>query len=227
MTEVLPLPVLPLPVLPLPVLSLPVMPLHVMLLHLITLPVMPSHFMPLPGIALLTAPLHSISQLPAPFLAFAMASSSAASTLLSVAVGTAQDGWRHALWLLEPLAAVDPAPLFVLSLLPYLAFLRWAGRSGRFPPLALRGFQFTLVFVAVTIVAAVVAELRFGQQLADVDPLHGAAESFLTVANLMVLLGFSAAAAEAPPPQSHEQVLRPGEDGVVHPEDGASVSDPR
>lgn len=214
------------------VLSLPVMPLHVTLLHLITLPVMTLpgmslHVMPLPGIALLAAPLHSISQLPAPFLAFTMASSVAASTVLSVAVGSAQEGWRHGLWLLEPLAAVDPAPLFVLSLLPYLAFLRWAGRSGRFPPLALRGFQFTLVFVAVTIVAAVVAELRFGQQLADVDPLHGAAESFLTVANLMVLLGFSAAAAEAPPPQSHEQVLRPGEDGVVHPEDGASVSDPR
>ncbi|MCP9828940.1 DUF3593 domain-containing protein [Synechococcus sp. L2F] len=156
-----------------------------------------------------------------------MASSAAGSSGLSGAVGAVQDGWRHGLWLLQPLAAVDPAPLFVLSLLPYLAFLRWAGRSGRFPPLALRGFQFTLVFVAVTIVAAVVAELRFGQQLADVDPLHGAAEAFLTVANLMVLLGFSTASADGPPPQGHEQVLRPGEDGVVHPEDGASVSDPR
>ncbi len=188
---------------------------------------MPLLVIPLPVIALLTAPLHSIHQLAAPFHAFVMASSAAGSTGLSGAVGAVQDGWRHGLWLLQPLAAVDPAPLFVLSLLPYLAFLRWAGRSGRFPPLALRGFQFTLVFVAVTIVAAVVAELRFGQQLADVDPLHGAAEAFLTVANLMVLLGFSAASADGPPPQGHEQVLRPGEDGVVHPEDGASVSDPR
>lgn len=96
-----------------------------------------------------------------------------------------------AVWLLEPLAAIDPAPLFVLSLLPYLAFLRWAGQSGRLPPLALRGFQFTLVFVAVTIAASVVAKQRFGLQLADVDPLHGGAEAFLTVANLLVLLGFS------------------------------------
>lgn len=188
---------------------------------------MPLLVIPLSVIALLTAPLHSINQLAAPFHAFVMASSAAGSSGLSGAVGAVQDGWRHGLWLLQPLAAVDPAPLFVLSLLPYLAFLRWAGRSGRFPPLALRGFQSTLVFVAVTIVAAVVAELRFGQQLADVDPLHGAAEAFLTVANLMVLLGFSTASADGPPPQGHEQVLRPGEDGVVHPEDGASVSDPR
>jgi hypothetical protein len=93
-------------------------------------------------------------------------------------------------WLLEPLAAIDPAPLFVLSLLPYLAFLRWAARSGRLPPLALAGFRFTLVFVAVTIGAAVVAERQFGRQLADVDPLHGGAEALLTLANLLVLLGF-------------------------------------
>ena len=161
-------------------------------------------------------PLLVIHQLVAPFLHVAPLHGLA--DVISAASSSA---------LLEPLAGVDPAPLFVLSLLPYLAFLRWAGRSGRFPPLALRGFQFTLVFVAVTIVAAVVAELRFGHQLADVDPLHGGAEAFLTAANLMVLLGFSVAAADAPQPQGHEQVLRPGEDGVVHPEDEASVSDPR
>ncbi|MCT0202337.1 DUF3593 domain-containing protein [Synechococcus sp. CS-603] len=101
--------------------------------------------------------------------------------------------------LLESLAAIDPGPLFVISLLPYLAFLRWAGRSGRMPPLALRGFQFTLVFVAVTIVAAVVAEQRFGQQLADVDALHGGAESLLTIGNLMILLGFSGVGKAAKP----------------------------
>jgi len=89
------------------------------------------------------------------------------------------------------LAGVDPAPLFVLSLLPYLAFLWWASRVRGFPRLALLGFRLTLLFVAVTIVAAVVAELRFGHQLADVDPLHGGAEAFLTLSNALVLLGFS------------------------------------
>ena len=96
--------------------------------------------------------------------------------------------------LLGWLARVDPSLLFVLSLLPYLAFLWWARQVKTFPRLALRGFELTLLFVAVTIVAAVVAQLHFGKQLADVDPLHGGAESFLTLSNLFVVLGFSAMA---------------------------------
>jgi len=94
--------------------------------------------------------------------------------------------------LLEAWGQFDPSPLFVLSLVPYLAFLWWAHRSGRFPALALRGFWLTLLFVAVTIVAAVVAQQRYGAQLADVDPLHGGAEAFLTLSNLVILLGFTA-----------------------------------
>jgi len=94
---------------------------------------------------------------------------------------------------LAALAGIDPAPLFVLSLLPYLAFLWWAARVKGFPRLALLGFQLTLLFVAVTIVAAVVAERQFGRQLADVDVLHGGAEAFLTLSNALVLLGFHTA----------------------------------
>jgi hypothetical protein len=92
--------------------------------------------------------------------------------------------------LLAKLAGVDPTPFFVLSLAPYLAFLWWASRLAAFPRLSLRGFQLTLVFVAVTIAAAVVAELRYGRLLADVDPLHGGAEALLTLSNLLVALGF-------------------------------------
>jgi hypothetical protein len=93
--------------------------------------------------------------------------------------------------LLEQLARLDPAPLFALSLFPYLAFLWWSWRSGRMPRLALWGFAGTLLFVVVTIAAALVAEGRYGRQLADVDPLHGGAEAFLTLSNVLVLLGFS------------------------------------
>jgi hypothetical protein len=96
--------------------------------------------------------------------------------------------------LLGWLAAVDPSPLFVLSLIPYLAFLWWARQVKAFPRLALRGFELTLLFVAVTIGAAIVAQLHFGRQLADVDPLHGGAEAFLTLSNLLVVVGFSAVA---------------------------------
>ncbi|KEF42796.1 MAG: hypothetical protein ER33_04465 [Cyanobium sp. CACIAM 14] len=90
----------------------------------------------------------------------------------------------------ERLGGVDPAPFFVLSLVPYLAFLWWARQVRAFPRLALQGFRLTLVFVAVTIAAAVVAKALYGRQLADVDPLHGGAEAFLTLSNLLVLLGF-------------------------------------
>jgi hypothetical protein len=92
--------------------------------------------------------------------------------------------------LLSRLATIDPTPLFILSLLPYLLFLLLAGRVKAFPKLALRGFQLTLLFVAVTIVAAIAALWMTGRQLADVDPLHGAAEAFLTLSNLLIVLGF-------------------------------------
>ncbi len=95
--------------------------------------------------------------------------------------------------LLDRLAGVDPTPLFVLSLLPYLAFLLWARRVEAFPAQARRGFELTLVFVAVTIAAAVVALQHYGQLLANVDGLHGGAEAFLTLANLLVVLGFAGA----------------------------------
>ena len=91
---------------------------------------------------------------------------------------------------LHVLGNVDPAPLFAASLFPYLAFLWWAWRSKRFPRLALWGFGFTLVFVLITIAAAIAAEGIYGRQLADVDPLHGGAEVFLPISNVMILLGF-------------------------------------
>lgn len=90
----------------------------------------------------------------------------------------------------------DPGILFGLSLLPYGVFLVTARRLAPFPRLALRGFELTLVFVAATVVAAIVAERQFGRQLADVDPLHGGAESLLTICNLLVALGFGLATRE-------------------------------
>ena len=94
---------------------------------------------------------------------------------------------------------MDPAPaLFAASLAPYLAFLWFARRSARFPPLALAGFALTLLFVLVTIAAAVVARVRFGAELADVDALHGGAEAFLSLSNLVLLLGFAADSGRPP-----------------------------
>lgn len=80
--------------------------------------------------------------------------------------------------------------LFALSLFPYLGFLWFLTRSGQTPRLALIGFYGTLVFVAITIPAGIYAQAAYGQSLANVDALHGAAESFLTLANILIVLGF-------------------------------------
>lgn len=80
--------------------------------------------------------------------------------------------------------------LFALSLFPYLGFLWFLTRSGQAPRLALIGFYFTLVFVGVTIPAGIYAQAVYGRSLSNVDTLHGAAEVFLTVANILIVLGF-------------------------------------
>ena len=88
----------------------------------------------------------------------------------------------------------DPAPLFALSLLPYLLFLRWINRSGVLPQLAIWGFRLTLLFVLMTIAAAVLALRCCDAELVDVDHLHGGAEAFLTLANAVLVIGLLGAA---------------------------------
>ncbi len=86
--------------------------------------------------------------------------------------------------------------LFALSLFPYLGFLWFITRSGVTPRLALIGFYVLLVFVAVTIPAGIYAKVHYGEMLANVDWLHGSAEFFLTLSNILVVLGFRQAIIE-------------------------------
>ena len=80
--------------------------------------------------------------------------------------------------------------LFAISLFPYLGFLWFMTRSGKTPRLALIGFYVLLVFVAITIPAGIYAKVHYGEELANVDWLHGSAEIFLTLSNILVVLGF-------------------------------------
>ncbi|WP_088243253.1 DUF3593 domain-containing protein [Calothrix rhizosoleniae] len=80
--------------------------------------------------------------------------------------------------------------LFALSLFPYLGFLWFISRVPQMPRLALYGFYGTLVFVAVTIPVGIYAKVSLDQSLANVDWLHGGAEVFLTLANILIVLGF-------------------------------------
>ena len=83
----------------------------------------------------------------------------------------------------------DPAPLFAASLIPYLLFLYWLRKSGDLPLIAERGFQLTLLFVAITIGAAVAALRCCSAELVEIDWLHGGAEAFLTLSNTVLVIG--------------------------------------
>jgi Protein of unknown function (DUF2499)/Protein of unknown function (DUF3593) len=95
-------------------------------------------------------------------------------------------------WSVSP-AVLDVAAgqLFAASLLPYLAFLFYISKEEtNIPSQALFGFRFLLVFVFVTIPAGVYAKVHYHDILANIDWLHGSAESFLTITNLFIALGF-------------------------------------
>ncbi len=91
---------------------------------------------------------------------------------------------------LETIGRIDPSPFFILSLIPYLFFLRYAGKTKAIPKISFIGFKLTLLFVFMTIVLAIISEIYFGDELTNVDVLHGLAESFLTISDAFVLSGF-------------------------------------
>ncbi|QUY41556.1 DUF3593 domain-containing protein [Acaryochloris sp. 'Moss Beach'] len=80
--------------------------------------------------------------------------------------------------------------LFAVSLIPYLGFLWFLTRSGQAPRLALIGFYLTLLFIAVTAPAGIYALKVYDVSLANLDWLHGSAEVFLTLSNIVIVLGF-------------------------------------
>jgi hypothetical protein len=80
---------------------------------------------------------------------------------------------------------------FQASLLPYLGFLYFLKNNGKqTPAMSFFGFQFLLLFVLATIPTGIISKSVYGQSLADVDWLHGAAEALLTVTNLLIVGGF-------------------------------------
>ncbi|PXF41372.1 Ycf49-like protein [Gracilariopsis chorda] len=97
------------------------------------------------------------------------------------------DPWSVSAESIDALAA----QFFAASLFPYLAFLYLLNRKQvNCPPLANFGFRFLLVFVFATIPAGIYAKTHYHDILANVDWLHGSAESLLTITNLLIVLGF-------------------------------------
>ncbi len=87
-------------------------------------------------------------------------------------------------------AKIDPSLFFIGSLIPYLFFLKFASQSTEIPKPSLIGFQLTLVFVLMTIICSIIAILFFGDDLTNIDPLHGSAEAFLALSDGFILFGF-------------------------------------
>eukprot|EP00559_Dactyliosolen_fragilissimus_P005175 CAMPEP_0184859116 /NCGR_PEP_ID=MMETSP0580-20130426/4148_1 /TAXON_ID=1118495 /ORGANISM="Dactyliosolen fragilissimus" /LENGTH=646 /DNA_ID=CAMNT_0027355587 /DNA_START=46 /DNA_END=1983 /DNA_ORIENTATION=+ len=84
-------------------------------------------------------------------------------------------------------------PFFGTSLFPYLLFLYYLNvpqNDHETPKGVTVGFATCLLFVFLTIPAAIAAQVLYGLSLADVDWLHGSAESLLTVTNLVTVLAF-------------------------------------
>jgi len=99
---------------------------------------------------------------------------------------------------------LDQQTLFAASLFPYLAFLWFLTRSRQFPRIATIGFYVLLGFVLITIPAGIYAKQAYGDSLANVDWLHGSAELFLTLSNLLVAIGFKQAVESRKMPQSDQ-----------------------
>jgi Protein of unknown function (DUF3593)/Protein of unknown function (DUF2499) len=82
-------------------------------------------------------------------------------------------------------------PFFGASLFPYLAFLWLLARPENNTPKGVTvGFATCLLFVFLTIPAAIAAQVLYGISLADSDWLHGSAESLLTITNLVTVVAF-------------------------------------
>ena len=82
-------------------------------------------------------------------------------------------------------------PLFGLSLFPYLAFIYFLNvDESECPKGVVVGFAACLLFVFLTIPAAIAAKVLYDVSLANCDWLHGSAESMLTITNLATVIPF-------------------------------------
>lgn len=107
-------------------------------------------------------------------------------------------------WSVSP-EAIDQlaAQFFASSLIPYISFLYYMSRKEtNCPPLANFGFRFLLVFVFATIPAGLYAKTAYHDILANIDWLHGSAESLLTITNLLIVIGFRQAISQLQQPSS-------------------------
>ena len=91
---------------------------------------------------------------------------------------------------IEKLASIDNTALFAASIFPYAIFLFYLYKIKSVNKLVKTGFSFTVLFVFITIVVSIYTLNYYDKTLVEVDFLHGLAESFLTLSDFVILLGF-------------------------------------
>ena len=91
---------------------------------------------------------------------------------------------------LEKLASIDNTTLFAASIFPYAIFLFYLYKIKSINKLVKTGYSLTILFVFITIVVSIYTLNYYDKTLVEVDFLHGFAESFLTLSDFVILLGF-------------------------------------
>ena len=91
---------------------------------------------------------------------------------------------------IEKLASIDNTALFAASIFPYAIFLFYLYKIKCVNKLVKTGYSLTVLFVFITIVVSIYTLNYFDKTLVEVDFLHGLAESFLTLSDFVILLGF-------------------------------------
>jgi len=91
---------------------------------------------------------------------------------------------------IEKLASIDNTALFAASIFPYAIFLFYLYKIKSVNKLVKTGYSLTVLFVFLTIVVSIYTLNYYDKTLVEVDFLHGLAESFLTLSDFVILLGF-------------------------------------
>ena len=91
---------------------------------------------------------------------------------------------------IEKLASIDNTALFAASIFPYAIFLFYLYKIKSVNKLVKTGYSLTVLFVFITIVVSIYTLNYYDKTLVEVDFLHGLAESFLTLSDFVILLGF-------------------------------------
>ena len=91
--------------------------------------------------------------------------------------------------ILDKLSEINNVPIFTLSIIPYGIFLYYLYKNKIINNIIKVGFSLTIVFVLITIILSIISLNLYEKSLTDVDYLHGSAESFLTLADLVILYG--------------------------------------